>query len=183
MEFDRELFLAINGYHNLFWDHVMWYISERWIWIPLYLFFLFLVWKRFKKKTWMILIAVALLITITDQIHLHLFKNMFERLRPTHNPSLEEMIHIVNGYRGGKYGFVSGHASNSFAIATFLSVLIGPKYKCFTPIVLLWAAVISYSRVYLGVHYPGDVIFGAILGTFMGIIISVLTLSVIKKLV
>ncbi|MCF8228115.1 MAG: phosphatase PAP2 family protein [Bacteroidales bacterium] len=181
IKLDKEVFLFLNGLHNSFMDQVMFYISEKWLWIPLYIFFLYLIWKNYKRQTWIILLAVAVLITLTDQIHLHLFKNMFERLRPTHDPSLEGMVHTVNNYYGGKFGFVSGHASNSFAIATFLSVLLGTKYKCFTPLLLVWAVLISYSRIYLGVHFPGDVLGGTILGSCLGIFISTITISIINK--
>lgn len=181
IEFDKELFLFLNGIHSPFWDQVMWYISEKWFWIPLYVFFLYLIWRNFKKDFWIILIGVAVLITITDQTHLHLFKNMFERLRPTHDPSLEGLVHTVNDYRGGKFGFVSGHASNSFAIAVFLSILLGAKYKYFTPLILFWASLVAYSRIYLGVHFPGDILGGAILGSIYGITIAVIVLEIINK--
>ncbi len=181
IKLDKDVFLFLNGIHNPFMDQVMFYISEKWLWIPLYVFFLFLVWKKYRKQSWIILIAVAILITLTDQVHLHLFKNMFERLRPTHDPGLEGMVHTVNNYFGGRYGFVSGHASNSFAIAVFLSVLLGAEYKCFTPLVLFWAALVSYSRIYLGVHFPGDVMGGAILGTVFGVIVATITHLIIKS--
>ncbi len=181
IEIDKEVFLFLNGIHNAFWDQVMFYISEKWLWVPLYVFFLFLIWKKYKKKTWIILLGAAILITLTDQIHLHLFKNMFERLRPTHDADLQGLVHTVNNYRGGKFGFVSGHASNSFAIATFLSVFLGVHYRYFTPLVLFWASLVSYSRIYLGVHFPADVICGAILGCLLGFLISFICKQIIDK--
>lgn len=160
----------------------MFYTSEKWLWVPFYLFFFYLVWKKYKKQTWVIIIAVAILITLTDQVHLHLFKNMFERFRPTHDPTIQDFVHTVNNYRGGEFGFVSGHAANSFAIATFLSVLIGVKYRYFTPLVIFWAALIAYSRIYLGVHFPADIICGAILGSVFGIIMALICKYIIDNI-
>lgn len=180
-ELDKALFLLLNGLHNPFWDRVMWWVSDKYIWIPLYVFFLVLVWKKYGKQFWIVLIGAALLITISDQVHLHFFKNIFERLRPCHDPSLEGMVHIVNGKCGGEFGFVSGHAANSFAIATFLSVLLGAKYRYFTPLVLLWASVVAYSRIYLGVHFPGDVICGALLGSVFGIGLGIIAFNIIRN--
>ncbi|MFA8301400.1 MAG: phosphatase PAP2 family protein [Hyphomicrobiales bacterium] len=126
-----------------------------------------MVWRVYKKKTWIILIGIILTITLADQMSVHLFKNVFHRLRPSHAENLKDIVHIVNGNRGGLYGFVSSHATNTFGLAMFLFALIRRRYKYFWW-VFVWAAIVSYSRIYLGKHYPGDIICGAILGLLIG---------------
>lgn len=116
-------------------------------------------------------VFIVALITISDQLSLFA-KFHFERPRPSHHPALEGMVHIVNGYRGGDYGFFSGHATNSFALATFLTVLLGKFYRVLPPLVFIWAALVSYSRIYLGVHFPGDILTGWIVGIIIGLIVG-----------
>ena len=128
----------------------------------------FLIIENFKKETVWILLAIIVLTVISDQLSVA-FKNTVERLRPCHEPELEGLVHIVKDKCGGDFGFVSSHASNHFSLAVFLSMLFFKKIKFFTFPILLWAAFISYSRIYLGVHYPGDVIFGAVLGAMTGL--------------
>lgn len=176
LKLDEELFLLINGCHNSFGDFVMFWLSDKFVWIPLYLFFIFLVYRKYKIKTIIILIFAAILIAFSDQISVHLFKNIFQRLRPCHDPCLADMVHIVRDKCGGQYGFISSHATNTFAISVFLIKLIGRKYKYFTALIIIWAILISYSRIYLGVHFPGDVVIGAFLGAFLGWVFSWLIL-------
>lgn len=165
---DTRLFLAINGVHNGFFDFVMYWASNRFIWIPFYLFLAFLLFRHYGRKAWVLVLAAGLVILISDQTSVQLFKQLFHRLRPCHEPSLAGMIHLVDGKCGGKYGFISSHATNSFALATFLSLLLGRKIRGFTVLMLAWAILLSYSRVYLGVHYPGDVLVGAFWGAGIG---------------
>lgn len=171
LEIDKELFLLINGFHNSFMDFIMFWLSEKFIWIPLYLFLVFLIYRQYKIKTLIILLFTLILITLSDQISVHLFKNVFQRLRPCHNEEIKDLVHIVNGKCGGQFGFVSSHAANTFAVSVFLIKLIGKKYKYFSILILLWAFLISYSRIYLGVHYPGDIVFGALLGSILALFI------------
>lgn len=112
------------------------------------------------------LIAIAIVVALTDQLSVHLFKNVFERLRPCHNPDLNGLVHLVNSKCGGKFGFVSSHAANTFGVAMFIHYIF--RVRWFTLSILLWATIVSYSRIYLGVHYPGDVVFGALLGVLIG---------------
>lgn len=119
------------------------------------------------SKTWMVLLFVAVLITLSDQISVHAFKNVFERLRPCHTPDLIFVVHTVEKC-GGQFGFVSSHAANSFALAFFISGLLRKSYRWVPYLMYGWATLTIYSRVYLGVHFPGDVLGGAILGMFIG---------------
>ncbi|MAC94370.1 MAG: phosphatase PAP2 family protein [Flavobacteriales bacterium] len=169
LDFDQELFLALNRLNSGFMDSIMVFISGKLEWIPLYVILLYFVYKKYGKHTWIILIGAALTVTLADQISVQLFKNVFERLRPCHNPDINEMVHIVNNKCGGQFGFVSSHATNTFAIATFLGLLLkGAKKKTTLVLLLIWAAIVSYSRIYLGVHYPLDVLCGGILGVGIG---------------
>lgn len=171
--FDQSLFLQLNGLHNSFWDVVMWWVSDTKIWIPLYAFFIYSVVKKYKfnwKILYVLVPIVALLILSADKSSVYLFKNVFQRLRPSHEPVLDGLVHIVNGKRGGQWGFVSSHAANSFALAVFLLRIF--KTQSWTIFLLFWAVLVSYSRIYLGVHYPGDILGGAILGSLWGILWS-----------
>ncbi|MCD4745710.1 MAG: phosphatase PAP2 family protein [Bacteroidales bacterium] len=177
--FDTDLFLFLNGKHNSFLDFIMYWASDKLIWLPFYIFLLYLLIRNYKKQTFLILIFIAVLIFFSDQISVFL-KEYVQRLRPTHEPLISNSVHIVKDYIGGKYGFVSSHASNSFALAIFLIFFIHKKYRFFTVSILFWAILISYSRIYLGVHYPGDVFCGAILGSALGIIFA-FSYSLIQK--
>jgi undecaprenyl-diphosphatase len=163
---DQQLFLFLNSMNSPFWDKVMFAVSGKVIWIPLYLAILIWIGIKYKKKFWVILLFVILAVTLADQTSVQLFKNIFHRLRPCHEPSLEGMIHLVYAKCGGLYGFISSHASNSFNTALLSLMFI--KKRWYSVSILLWASVVGYSRIYLGVHYPGDVICGALLGSLIG---------------
>jgi undecaprenyl-diphosphatase len=163
---DQELFLFLNSINSPFWDNIMYAISGRIIWIPLYLTILYVLVSKLKRKMFILVPIIIIAVTLCDQISVHLFKEVFQRLRPCHEPALEGMIHLVRGECGGLYGFVSSHATNSFNVAILSLMFIRKRW--FTIAILFWAALVSYSRIYLGVHYPGDVICGALLGSLIG---------------
>ena len=181
IQWDKELFLALNGAHCSFMDFIMFWASNKFIWIPLYIFFLLLLYKHYKWKSLVILLFAGLMILISDQVSLQLFKNTFFRLRPCHNPEIMDVVHLVKNKCGGQYGFISSHACNTFALAVFLNGWLARHYKYFTPLIFIWALIISYSRIYLGVHSPGDVIVGIIIGAVIGYLIFLLSRSIIKK--
>lgn len=164
---DTQIFLYLNGLYNPALDFVMYWLSNKVIWAPLYALLVFFLIKKYKKDSIWILLSVALLITASDQISVFI-KNMAERPRPCHNEQIGHMVHLVKNHCGGAFGFLSSHASNSFALAVFLIPFLKSNFRYFAPLALSWAAIISYSRIYLGVHYPGDVVAGALLGTLLG---------------
>ena len=166
LRLDHQLFLYLNSHNSPFWDGVMSAISGTLIWAPLYLAILIYLAIRHKRKFFVILLFIIVGVVVTDQSSVHLFKNIFQRLRPCHEPALEGLVHLVKGKCGGMYGFVSSHAANCFYAAVISSLFVRKKW--FSILMICWAAIIGYSRVYLGVHYPGDIICGAALGVFIG---------------
>lgn len=179
---ERDLFFALNGSNSLFLDNMMWTISGRFIWIPLFLFILFLFFYRTQRKEAILVTLFFILVfVLTDQVSSSFFKPFFERFRPTHHPDFMNMVDIVNGYKGGRYGFISGHATNSFGLAVFLSLVFKNRLLIFSA--LLWATVNSYTRIYLGVHFISDILAGMIVGTLIALLLYAIYASLRKSIV
>jgi len=165
VEIDQQFFLYLNSANSPFWDKVMYFLSMTVVWIPLYVAILTYLGMNHKKRFVILILFLIIAVALTDQTAL-LIKNTVERLRPCHEPDLQGLVHTVNGECGGMFGFVSSHAANSFNVALVSLLLIRKKW--YSVSILIWAAAIGYSRIYLGVHYPADVICGALLGAFIG---------------
>lgn len=166
---DTRLFFLFNGHHTPFMDKVMGLASGKLTWTPLYILLLIMVWKKKQEKMWLVVLSVAILITLSDQVSVHLFKETFQRYRPCHNELIKDQAQLIDGRCGGLYGFVSSHAANSFALITFLSLFFRKKGIAIG--LYFWASFVCYSRVYGGVHYPFDIVGGMMLGIFFGIIV------------
>ena len=154
-------------------------MTGKWFWIPFYVILLYLLYKSFPlKKLFFILIFITIGITISDQLA-GIFKHGIERFRPCHTDSLIPHMRMV--ICGGNYGFYSSHSSNSFFLFSFLKILIGKKYRYLPYILFVWASIVSYSRIYLGVHFPLDIVFGAAVGFLLGGLLAELAKRVANK--
>lgn len=190
---DQQWLLAINGWHSEWADILMWYISKSTTWLPLYALLVGLIVYRFGilspslcregrrgsslLRVLIILAGFAVAVGVSDFVSSGIIKPWVCRLRPTHEPELAGLIHLVNGYTGGLYGFVSSHAANTMACALLFALLYRNKYA--TVGLMLWVALNCYSRMYLGVHYPADIIGGLAIGAMM----AILTYGMVRRLV
>ena len=178
--FDTEIFLFFNGMHAPWADKFFMIVTNTWTWLPVYLAAIFFIFKKFKKKGFWVLLTVALVILCTDQT-CNLVKRTVQRPRPSHTPELAENIQLVrqsNGeyYRGGHYSFPSGHAANTAAFALFLILFFREQRRWLIPTAIGWSLLLSYSRLYLGVHYPIDILCGWCVGVFWAALLSFLCL-------
>lgn len=164
---DRQVLLFFNGIHTDALDPVMYYLTKTEFWLPLYLLLIYLLFRTHGKQALWALAAIAVCILITDQVTSGILKPLVARPRPSHEPSLEGLLHLVNNYRGGKYGFASSHAANTAGVAMFVFLFFRDRYRMIW-IMFAWAAVMCYTRLYLGVHYPGDILVGAMIGIGAG---------------
>ena len=180
---DEKAFLWLNSFHLEALDPVVLQLTQTITWIPLYVLLLYLIYRIDPKNTLWILGGVMLTILLADQVSSGLMKPYFERLRPCHDPRWEGMMHVY-GRCGGLYGFVSSHAANTFGLATFLTLKLGKKQKAIAWL-FLYALVVSYTRIYLGVHYPLDLFFGALVGVlaafFSWLCVVVIKRKIVKK--
>lgn len=182
LQLDTDVFRWINGHYCVALDWLMWSVSQRWCWAIVIVFVLipFIIDKQFAKQWWIILLGVAGCFLLADQGSVHLFKETVCRLRPCH--ALDD-VRMFRTNCGGQYGFVSSHAANAFAIVTFLWMLCGKKRgRWWIRIALLvWALLTCYSRVYLGKHYPGDLLCGALFGVVVGLLVWGVVNFFVKK--
>src|SRR5690606_3859899 len=180
-QFDTELFLAINGKHNAFFDTIMYWASDKLFWIPFYAVIVFFLVRIYKKFTIYILLAITVTITLCDQTASGLLKNLVKRFRPSHEPTLAGLVHLSEAGPGGKYGFVSSHSANAFGLVTFLFFLLPAKYNWLRIILLFWALLVSYGGMYDGVHYPFVMLGGALVGVLSGSLVWIIFRAIFKK--
>jgi undecaprenyl-diphosphatase len=180
VEIDHQLFFYLNGLHQPWLDAVMVAFSNKLFWIPLYAWIIYLMYKKYGKSVFIFLLCAIALIFFSDQTA-NVFKALVQRYRPTHNPTFGHLVHTVNDYKGGTYGFFSSHASNAFALMMFVLLLLKPRTKYFKFILISYACLTSYSRIYLGVHYPADIIVGGVCGIGLGFLFSNFTRVLLEK--
>lgn len=168
LEIDKELLIWINSFHTDWLDPIMLLLTKTAFWTPLYLLFIYLIFKNLESHQWISILGALLTVLLADQVTSSIMKPLFERLRPSQDPAIQNLLHLVVDskgeiYRGGLYGFASSHAANSFGISTFMWLLFKDKSK-WIGLCFLWAAMLTYTRLYLGVHFPGDILVGGLVG-------------------
>ena len=180
IEFDKELFLLLNNLGNPVWDDFWNILTNKWSSIPLYAVLIYLLYKNLGLKGAIIsIILVAGMITITDQLA-NVFKDAFQRPRPCRQEGVMEFARFI-AERCGRYGYFSAHAASSAALAIYMGLMLKPFYSKIFPILIIWAAMVAYSRIYVGVHYPGDILTGMLLGVIVGWIFYKIQQSLLRK--
>ncbi|MDV7188169.1 phosphatase PAP2 family protein [Lutibacter sp. TH_r2] len=179
---DIELLIYLNNLGTIQWDSFWMFVTNKFSAIPLYVLLLFFTYKTLGlKKTIAVVLCIAILIAVSDQTS-QLFKYGFKRLRPCHNAEIKGLIRLVKESCGGKYSYFSAHAANSMAIAIFFGKLLKSKFKLIAPLLLIWALLVGYSRIYIGVHFPLDVLTGFLFGILYASIFYYLVKLLFKKI-
>ncbi|MFO0385716.1 MAG: phosphatase PAP2 family protein [Flavobacteriales bacterium] len=174
IRFDEQLFLWLNGFHSPGWDRIMWLFSTRWFWVPVYAVLLAALFRRYGSRMFLrIVVVVIICVTINDQLASGIFKPWVARPRPTYTEGISHLVHTVtdlsgNPYRGGRFGFYSSHTANLFGVAVLYLLLMRPNPRWVAPLIYLWVTTVAYSRIYLGVHFPLDILTGMAMGTMIG---------------
>ncbi|MBR5725354.1 MAG: phosphatase PAP2 family protein [Muribaculaceae bacterium] len=179
-DIDTDALLAINGLHDMFQDAFWMMVSAKWSSLLIVLGLVWILMHKNRRHALLVIAMLVLAFIVADQLSSGLIKHLVERLRPTHEPSLDGMVHTVNNYRGGMYGFVSSHAANSFAALTLVSLVMRHRFVIIS--LFTWALLQCYSRVYLGVHYPGDILGGIVVGLAVGWLVWLLMRWLSKRL-
>ncbi|MGC1632415.1 MAG: phosphatase PAP2 family protein [Gelidibacter sp.] len=181
LQWDTELFMFLNSLGTSSWDSFWLAYTTKFTWIPFYALLLYLIFRQVSLKAFLTtIVVVALMITVADQTS-NLFKSGFHRLRPCHLADLMDTMRLVKSYCGGQYGFYSAHASNTMAVAFFVGLTLKKRFKYLLYIMIFWAILMSYSRIYIGVHYPLDVLVGMVFGVITGTLFYKLNGYVIQK--
>lgn len=182
LQYDTELFIYLNSLGTTTWDPFWLAYTSKFNWIPFYALLLYLIFREVGKKPMLVtIVLVAMMILVTDQVT-NLFKHGFQRMRPCHLAEIIESMRLVRDGCGGRYGFFSGHASNTMAAAVFIGLTLENRFKYLLYILLVWAFLMAYSRVYIGVHYPIDIVMGMSFGAVSGFLFYKLNRFAIKKL-
>ncbi|WP_394991349.1 phosphatase PAP2 family protein [Emticicia sp.] len=175
---EYEWFLWLNSIHSPTWDVIMFWVTYRFTWIPLYAYLVYYLFIKFRASFWQNLFFITLSVGLSDKITSGFMKPFFQRLRPCHDPAIQNMVHIV-GNCGGEFGFASSHAANSFALAMSFYLLNGNKKLLF--FLFLWAIIVSYSRIYVGVHFLTDILAGALVGILITTILFIFKINLKKR--
>ena len=166
IDIDKKLLLVINSWHTPWLDDLMMALTNGLYWLPLFVFVIAAIIFKYRRNAILIFAYMIVVIILTDQVSSSILKPLIGRLRPSHDPTLKDLVHLVNNYRGGMYSFVSSHAANAFGVATFLFLAAQRKLPWIW-LMFGWATIFAYTRLYLGVHYPLDIICGALLGALL----------------
>lgn len=182
IDIDKAATVAVNNWNSPWADSLMVTISSTWVWVPLYAFLIGLMIYTYRRASWVVILGVILLVGLADWTSVHFFKNVFMRLRPSRDPSLEGLLFLPHG-RGGLYGFVSSHASNCFGIGAYVTWVLKRRFMIFVyGVMYVWASIIGYSRIYLARHFLGDVVCGALWGILLALGMVLLIRLVLSKL-